>query len=141
MKKNKTLIAILLDIYADLKKAKLAYFMSSDKAIFPEDKRHFNTQQILRNRFLQEIQAILQSKNIILDHFDDQEIRFNSLPLNKGGVESCEKCIQIDRDLIASYQSIEALGMMDSVFYNQLEKINAAVEKNQSYLEKFALEA
>ena len=141
MKKNKTLIAILLKIHADLKKAKFVYFMSSDKAIFPEDKRHFNTQQILRNRFLQEIQAILQSKNIILDHFDDQEIRFNSLPLNKGGVESCEKCIQIDRDLIASYQSIEALGMMDSVFYNQLEKINAAVEKNQSYLEKFALEA
>ena len=33
-------------------------------------------------------------------------------------------------------------GMMDFLLANnQLEKINAAVEKNQSYLEKFALEA
>ena len=143
MKKESKFISILEKILLHLKNAKLSYARASDKAIFPEDKRHFNKHATLRNRFFLEIQSILQSKNILLDgliinHFNYDQLLIS--PLNEKKITACEKCIQADSTIMDLYKSLEKLKMMHPSFLLHVEKISDALEKNETYLEKFPVQ-
>jgi len=73
-----TYIALLEQVLVHLKNAKLAYLRAADIANQTEDKRYYNQQALLRNRFFQTILSQLQRENITLD---DLVIRnFNFFP-------------------------------------------------------------
>ena len=115
-------------------------------AIFPEDKRHFNLQGTLRNRFFLEIQSILQSKNIPLDDlivekFNYDQLLISGASLKKTKITPCEKCIQADSAIIDLYKSIKKLKMMNSLLETHVEKIKEALLKNELYLQKFPIQA
>lgn len=143
MKKETNYISILEKILLHLKNAKLSYVKASDKAIFPEDKRHFNKHTTLRNRFFLEIQSILYSKNIELDDLIIENFNYDQLlisPLNKKKITACEKCILADKIIMDLYKSLEELEMMNPSFLLHVETISDALEKNETYLEKFPVQ-
>lgn len=143
MKKETKFISILEKLLLHLKNAKISYVKASDKAIFPEDKRHFNKHTTLRNRFFLEIQSILHSKNIQLDDLIIENFNYDQLlisPINKKNITACEKCILADNIIIDLYKSLEELEMMNPSFLLHVETISDALEKNETYLEKFPVQ-
>ena len=123
-------ISLLEQLLMHLKNAKLVYLRAADVANHTEDKRRFNQEARLRNHFFQTVLSQLQRENIGLDdlvirNFNFDQLLISSLNNRKSGV--IEKCIEADSYLITLYQKVIALPIKDSVFTDQMEKINFAI--------------
>ena len=61
-------IAKLEKILTFLKNSKLEYLKASDRFNLPQNKRFFNMQSTIRNRFFQDIASILRSMDVEMDN-------------------------------------------------------------------------
>tara|TARA_A200000113_G_C8807617_1_gene336168 strand:+ start:10 stop:450 length:441 start_codon:yes stop_codon:yes gene_type:complete len=139
-------IAKLEKILVYLKNSKLEYLKASDKYDIPEDKRFFNMQSTLRNRFFQDISTLLRSMNVEVDNLVINRLNFEQIAsssIAKTNHSHLSKCIEFDRNLIVLY--LEALVMQpeNDILKDQLDKITAVVKENIQFLENagFVLES
>ena len=113
-----------------LKNAKLEYLRAADVASKTEDKRYFNQQALLRNRFFHEVLSQLQNENINLEDLILRDFNFDQLLISsiKGLKNSAyEKCLEADTHLKKLYQNIMLLPLEISIFEKQFESIGSAI--------------
>ena len=127
--KNKY-ISYLEQLLIHLKNAKLEYLRAADVASKTEDKRYFNQQALLRNRFFHEVLSQLQNENINLEDLILRDFNFDQLLISsiKGLKNSAyEKCLEADTHLKKLYQNIMLLPLEISIFEKQFESIGSAI--------------
>ena len=127
--KNKY-ISYLEQLLIHLKNAKLEYLRAADVASKTEDKRYFNQQALLRNRFFHEVLSQLQNENINLEDLILRDFKFDQLLISsiKGLKNSAyEKCLEADTHLKKLYQNIMLLPLEISIFEKQFERIGSAI--------------
>jgi len=137
-----TYIALLEQVLVHLKNAKLAYLRAADIANQTEDKRYYNQQALLRNRFFQTILSQLQRENITLDDLVIRNFNFDQLlisSLHKLKAGAIEKCLEADTHLQELYEKIVALPMEQDPFVGQLDTIQDAIDHSQSVLPTYQL--
>ena len=72
-------IAKLEKILTFLKNSKLEYLKASDRFNLPQNKRFFNMQSTLRNRFFQDIASLLRSMNVEMDNLVINKLNFEQI--------------------------------------------------------------
>ena len=132
--KNKY-ISFLEQLLINLKNAKLEYLRAGDVASQIEDKRYFNQQALLRNRFFHEVLSQLQNENINLKDLVDSNFNFDQLLISsiKGLKNSAyEKCLETDTHLKGLYQKIMLLPLDSSLFEKQFKRIESAIAHHET---------
>ena len=71
--------AKLEKILTFLKNSKLEYLKASDRFNLPQNKRFFNMQATLRNRFFQDIASLLRSMNVEMDNLVINKLNFEQI--------------------------------------------------------------
>ena len=79
MGKQNQYIAQLEKLLTHLKNAKLSYLKAADNANTSEEKRYFNQEALLRNRFFQEVLSEIQSLGMSYDDLVLGGFNFNQL--------------------------------------------------------------
>jgi hypothetical protein len=84
MSKRNQHIATLEKLLTHLRNAKLEYLKAADRALVSEDKRYFNQQAMIRNRFFQEILSELQSPwtsydDLVVSRFNFDQLLISSI--------------------------------------------------------------
>ena len=111
------------------------YLRAGDVASQIEDKRYFNQQALLRNRFFHEVLSQLQNENINLKDLVDSNFNFDQLLISsiKGLKNSAyEKCLETDTHLKGLYQNIMLLPLDSSLFEKQFERIESAIAHHET---------
>tara|TARA_S200000501_G_scaffold377534_1_gene436290 strand:- start:2203 stop:2643 length:441 start_codon:yes stop_codon:yes gene_type:complete len=132
--KNKY-ISFLEQLLIHLKNAKLEYLRAGDVASRIEDKRYFNQQALLRNRFFHEVLSQLQNENINLKDLVVRNFNFDQLLISsiRGLKNSAsEKCLEADSHLKELYQNIMLLPLDSSLFEKQFERIESAIAYHET---------
>ena len=132
--KNKY-ISVLEQLLIHLKNAKLEYLRAADVASQTEDKRYFNQQALLRNRFFHDVLSQLQNENINLEDLVVRNFNFDQLLISsiKGLKNSAyEKCLEADNHLKELYQKTMLLPIDSSLFEKQFERIESAIARHKT---------
>ena len=130
-------IAKLEKILNFLKNSKLEYLKASDRFNLPQNKRFFNMQSTLRNRFFQDIASLLRSMNtkwtiLLLMIKFWQIVTSSNTKINQGHLE---KCIELDKQLVKLYEEALEIDPNQAVLINQNEKIAQVIQENIHFLE------
>ena len=109
MSKRNQHIATLEKLLTHLKNAKLEYLKAADRALVSEDKRYFNQQAMIRNRFFQEILSELQSlgtsyDDLVVSRFNFDQLLISSIDHLKAS--AIEKCLEADKLLLDLYRTL-----------------------------------
>ena len=131
-------VAKLEKILTLLKNSKLEYLKASDKYDLSENKRFFNLQSTIRNRFFQEIISLLRSfnvevENLVINRLNFEQIVISSLGKNKHN--HLFKCVEFDKKLVKIYSEAIEIFPESNLLKNQREKISKVVEENTQFLE------
>ncbi len=142
MSKRGQRIALMEKLLTHLKNSKLEYLKAADQANASEEKRFFNKQALLRNRFFQEVLSELQTlgltyDDLIISRFNFDQLLISSIDTLKA--TALEKCLQADQMLIALYgEFFESLNENEK-FLLHVETLETAVSKNQSLVMDYSI--
>ena len=139
-------IAKLEKILTFLKNSKQEYLKASDRFNLPENKRFFNMQSTIRNRFFQDIVSLLRSMNIEVDNLVINRLNFEQITSSSNAKTSqslLQKCIEFDKKLIQLYEEALEIDSESYVLKHQSDKIAQVIEENIHFLENagFVLES
>ena len=112
MGKQNLYIAQLEKLLTHLKNGKLGYLKAADHANTSEEKRYFNQEALIRNRYFQEALSEIQNLGMSYDDLVVGGFNFNQLLISSIDTlkaTALEKCIEADKMLVEIYQSILAL--------------------------------
>ena len=127
-------IVIMEKLLTHLKNAKLEYLKASDHANTSEEKRFFNKQALIRNRFFQQVLSELQNIGVTFDELIINKLNFDQLlisSIEKLKATAVEKCLDADKILIKLYKEFVECGYENSEFINHVSNIQTAIDKNQ----------
>lgn len=139
-------IAKLEKILNLLKNSKLEYLKASEAANLPDDKRFFNQQSTLRNRFFQDITSLLRRRNVEVENLQIHRLNFEQMAtytLIKNNISHIQRAIDCDGKLLELYDEAMVLAPdVENLKFHQ-EKIAAALAVSTHSLEKssFVLES
>ena len=131
-------IAKLEKILNFLKNSKLEYLKASDRFNLPQNKRFFNLQSTLRNRFFQDIASLLRSMNVEMDNLVINKLNFEQIVTSsntKINQSHLEKCIELDKQLVRLYEEALEIDPNHDVLIHQNEKIAHVIQENIHFLE------
>ena len=131
-------IAKLEKILTFLKNSKLEYLKASDRFNLPQNKRFFNMQATLRNRFFQDIASLLRSMNVEMDNLVINKLNFEQIVTSsntKINQSHLEKCIELDKQLVKLYEEALEIDPNHDVLIHQNEKIAHVIQENIHFLE------
>jgi len=131
-------IAKLEKILTFLKNSKLEYLKASDRFNLPQNKRFFNMQSTLRNRFFQDIASLLRSMNVEMDNLVINKLNFEQIVSSsntKIKQSHLEKCIELDKQLVKLYEEALEINPNNDVLIHQNEKITKVIQENIHFLE------
>ena len=139
-------IAKLEKILTFLKNSKQEYLKASDRFNLPENKRFFNMQSTIRNRFFQDIVSLLRSMSIEVDNLVINRLNFEQITSSSNAKTSqslLQKCIEFDKKLIQLYEEALEIDSESYVLKHQSDKIAQVIEENIHFLENagFVLES
>ena len=139
-------IALLKKILNLLKNAKLEYLKASDESNSTNDKRYFNLQSTLRNRYFQDITKLLRSLNVEVENLVIHRLNFEQMVIStikKTNHTHLHKSIKFDQNLIALYDEAFKLNPSASVLRTHRDKISESVSESIYFLENagFILES
>ena len=139
-------IAKLEKILTFLKNSKQEYLKASDRFNHPENKRFFNMQSTIRNRFFQDIVSLLRSMSIEVDNLVINRLNFEQITSSSNTKTSqslLQKCIEFDKKLIQLYEEALEIDSENDVLKHQSDKIAQVIEENIHFLENagFVLES
>ena len=130
--------AKLEKILTFLKNSKLEYLKASDRFNLPQNKRFFNMQATLRNRFFQDIASLLRSMNVEMDNLVINKLNFEQIVTSsntKINQSHLEKCIELDKQLVKLYEEALEIDPNHDVLIHQNEKIAHVILENIHFLE------
>ena len=130
--------AKLEKILTFLKNSKLEYLKASDRFNLPQNKRFFNMQATLRNRFFQDIASLLRSMNVEMDNLVINKLNFEQIVTSsntKINQSHLEKCIELDKQLVKLYEEALEIDPNHDVLLHQNEKIAHVIQENIHFLE------
>ncbi len=131
-------IAKLEKILTFLKNSKLEYLKASDRFNLPQNKRFFNMQATLRNRFFQDIASLLRSMNVEMDNLVINKLNFEQIVTSSNTKiyqSHLEKCIELDKQLVKLYEEALEIDPNHDVLIHQNEKIAHVIQENIHFLE------
>jgi hypothetical protein len=131
-------IAKLEKILTFLKNSKLEYLKASDRFNLPQNKRFFNMQSTLRNRFFQDVASLLRSMNVEMDNLVINKLNFEQIVTSsntKINQSHLEKCIELDKQLVKLYEEALEIDPNHDVLIHQNEKIAKVIQENIHFLE------
>jgi len=131
-------IAKLEKILTFLKNSKLEYLKASDRFNLPQNKRFFNMQSTLRNRFFQDVASLLRSMNVEMDNLVINKLNFEQIVTSsntKINQSHLEKCIELDKQLVKLYEEALEIDPNHDVLIHQNEKIAHVIQENIHFLE------
>ena len=131
-------IAKLEKILTFLKNSKLEYLKASDRFNLPKNKRVFNMQATLRNRYFQDIASLLRSMNVEMDNLVINKLNFEQIVTSsntKINQSHLEKCIELDKQLVKLYKEALEIDSNQDVLIHQNEKIAHVIQENIHFLE------
>jgi hypothetical protein len=131
-------IAKLEKILTFLKNSKLEYLKASDRFNLPKNKRFFNIQSTLRNRFFQDVASLLRSMNVEMDNLVINKLNFEQIVTSsntKINQSHLEKCIELDKQLVKLYEEALEIDPNHDVLIHQNEKIAHVIQENIHFLE------
>jgi hypothetical protein len=131
-------IAKLEKILTFLKNSKLEYLKASDRFNLPQNKRFFNMQSTLRNRFFQDVASLLRSMNVEMDNLVINKLNFEQIVTSsntKINQSHLEKCIELDKQLVKLYEEALEIDPNQDVLIHQNEKIAHVIQENIHFLE------
>ncbi len=135
MPKKNQHIALMEKLLTHLKNAKLEYLKASDHVNHSEEKRFFNKQALIRNRFFQEVLSELQMLGVTFDDLVVSRLNFDQLlvsTINTVKATAVEKCLEADKELFKLYKEfIDFAEYENSKFIQHLSSIETAINKNQ----------
>ena len=102
----------------------MEYLKASDESNLSKDKRHFNIQSTLRNRFFQDVTKLLRSLNVEVESLVMHRLNFEQIVISsikKSNHTHLYKCIEYDQKLLALYGEALALHPSTSFLRNQQE--------------------
>lgn len=134
MSKRNRHIATLEKLLTHLRNAKLEYMKAADRALVSEDKRFFNQQAMIRNRFFQEILIELQSlgtsyDDLIVSRFNFDQLLISSIDHLKAS--AIEKCLEADKLLLDLYRTLFDQEFENSKLLQHLSSIEVALDQSQ----------
>jgi hypothetical protein len=134
MSKRNRYIALLEKLLTHLKNAKLEYLKAADHASMSEDKRYFNQQALIRNRFFQEVLSELQSlgmsyDDLVVSRFNFDQLLISSIDHLKAS--AVEKCLEADKLLLEMYQTLFDQEFENSKLVQHLSSIEVALDQSQ----------
>ena len=131
-------IAKLEKILTFLKNSKLEYLKASDRFNLPQNKRFFNMQSTLRNRFFQDVASLLRSMNVEMDNLVINKLNFEQIVTSsntKINQSHLEKCIELDKQLVKLYGEALEIDPNHDILIHQNEKISKVIQENIHLLE------
>tara|TARA_B100001057_G_scaffold479849_1_gene551998 strand:+ start:1054 stop:1494 length:441 start_codon:yes stop_codon:yes gene_type:complete len=139
-------IAKLEKILTFLKNSKLEYLKASDRFNLPQNKRFFNKQSTIRNRFFHDIASLLRSMNVEIDNLVINRLNFEQIASStntKTTQSHLQKCIELDKKLVQLYGEALEIDSTNEVLKHQNDKIANVIEENIHFLENtgFVLES
>jgi hypothetical protein len=142
MGKQNLYIAQLEKLLTHLKNGKLGYLKAADHANTSEEKRYFNQEALIRNRYFQEALSEIQNLGMSYDDLVVGGFNFNQLlisSIDTSKATALEKCIEADKMLVEIYQSILALNQ-ETKFESNLNRLTQASEQNEMLVSKYTAE-
>ena len=142
MGKQNLYIAQLENLLTHLKNGKLGYLKAADHANTSEEKRYFNQEALIRNRYFQEALSEIQNLGMSYDDLVVGGFNFNQLLISSIDTlkaTALEKCIEADKMLVEIYQSILALNQ-ETKFESNLNRLTQASEQNEMLVSKYTAE-
>ena len=142
MGKQNHYIAQLEKLLTHLKNGKLGYLKAADHANTSEEKRYFNQEALIRNRYFQEALSEIQNLGMSYDDLVVGGFNFNQLLISSIDTlkaTALEKCIEADKMLVEIYQSILALNQ-ETKFESNLNRLTQASEQNEMLVSKYTAE-
>ncbi|MDB2491712.1 PA2169 family four-helix-bundle protein [Flavobacteriaceae bacterium] len=142
MGKQNLYIAQLEKLLKHLKNGKLGYLKAADHANTSEEKRYFNQEALIRNRYFQEALSEIQNLGMSYDDLVVGGFNFNQLLISSIDTlkaTALEKCIEADKMLVEIYQSILALNQ-ETKFESNLNRLTQASEQNEMLVSKYTAE-
>jgi hypothetical protein len=142
MGKQNLYIAQLEKLLTHLKNGKLGYLKAADHANTSEEKRYFNQEALIRNRYFQEALSEIQNLGMSYDDLVVGGFNFNQLLISSIDTlkaTALEKCIEADKMLVEIYQSILALNQ-ETKFESNLNRLTKASEQNEMLVSKYTAE-
>ena len=139
-------IALLTKILTLLKNSKLEYLKASDESNSTKDKRYFNLQSTLRNRYFQDVTKLLRSLNVEVENLVIHRLNFEQMVISsikKPNHTHLHKSIKFDQNLLSLYDEALALDPGASVLKVHRDKISESVSEGIYFLENagFILES
>lgn len=146
MSRSTEYIAILKKILNLLKNSKLEYLKASDESNLSQDKRHFNLQSTLRNRYFQDVTKLLRSLNVEVENLVIHRLNFEQMVISsikKPNHTHLHKSIELDQNLLRLYDEALELNSAAFVLKTHREKIAESVSEGIYFLENagFILES
>ena len=142
MGKQNLYIAQLEKLLTHLKNGKLGYLKAADHANTSEEKRYFNQEALIRNRYFQEALSEIQNLGMSYDDLVVGGFNFNQLLISSIDTlkaTALEKCIEADKMLVEIYQSILALNQ-ETKFESNLDMLTQSSEQNEMLVSKYTAE-
>lgn len=142
MGKQNLYIVQLEKLLTHLKNGKLGYLKAADHANTSEEKRYFNQEALIRNRYFQEALSEIQNLGMSYDDLVVGGFNFNQLLISSIDTlkaTALEKCIEADKMLVEIYQSILALNQ-ETKFESNLNRLTQASEQNEMLVSKYTAE-
>jgi len=142
MGKQNLYIAQLEKLLTHLKNGKLGYLKAADHANTSEEKRYFNQEALIRNRYFQEALSEIQNLGMSYDDLVVGGFNFNQLLISSIDTlkaTALEKCIEADKMLVEIYQSILALNQ-ETKFESNLNRLTQASEQNEMLVSIYTAE-
>ena len=142
MGKQNLYIAQLEKLLKHLKNGKLGYLKAADHANTSEEKRYFNQEALIRNRYFQEALSEIQNLGMSYDDLVVGGFNFNQLLISSIDTlkaTALEKCIEADKMLVEIYQTILALNQ-ETKFESNLNRLTQASEQNEMLVSKYTAE-
>ncbi|MGB0395607.1 MAG: hypothetical protein ACPGC6_02445 [Flavobacteriaceae bacterium] len=139
-------IALLTKILTLLKNSKLEYLKASDESNSTKDKRYFNLQSTLRNRYFQDVTKLLRSLNVEVENLVIHRLNFEQMVISsikKPNHTHLHKSIKFDQNLLSLYDEALAIDPGASVLKAHRDKISESVSEGIYFLENagFILES
>ena len=141
MSKKSQHIALMEKLLMHLKNTKLEYLKASDHVNYSEEKRFFNQQALIRNRFFQDVLSELQAlgvtfDDLIISRFNFDQLLVSSIDTFKATV--VEKCLEADISLLKLYNEFIDFGEFEnSKLIQHTSTIKDAITKNQLLVDSY----
>ena len=135
MKKEFKIFILLEKILNALNNSRLEYLKAADKSPYPEYKRFLNKTATTRNKFYQDLMAVLRSyygksENPVLNKIDYIKIVTN--PYKNLKTDHLEIILNLDLKLVELYEEITKKHQVSGILNEHLDQILDCVKVNKN---------